>query len=130
MGASPSRSSSTFSLKLPSDPTMLSPARLFSAAVAREAGCAEGLLDDVKLAVSEACTEAIRHSEAQNGATILLQADVDEGSVTFEVAGPVGAGPPAEDDLDHFSLVAALFDSAQRRETSNGASILFSAPLA
>jgi hypothetical protein len=108
---------------------MLSSARLFSTAVAREAGCAEGLLDDVKLAVSEACTEAIRRSEAQDGATIFLRADVDQGYVTFEVAGPVGSEAPADDDLDHFSLVAALFNGAERRETSGGASIVFSAPL-
>jgi hypothetical protein len=121
--------SSTFSLELPSDPTMLSSARLFSAAVALDAGCAEGLLDDVKLAVSEACTEAIRRSEAQDGATILVKADVEEGFVTFEVAGPLGSAPPTEDDLDHFSLVAALFEGAERRETPGGASIMFSTPL-
>jgi hypothetical protein len=130
MEAAPSGSASAFSLELPSDPTMLSSARLFSAAVAREAGCAEALLDDVKIAVSEACTELIRRTETQGGATIVLRADVQEGFVTFEVAGPVGTVPPPEDDLDHFSLVAALFEGAERRESSGEASILFSAPLA
>jgi hypothetical protein len=129
MDAAPPRSAATFSLELPSDPKMLSSARLFSAAVAREAGCPESVLIDVKLAVSEACTETIRRSVAQEGATICLRADIEEGSVTFAVTGPVGDGP-REDDLDHFSLVAALFDGAERRETPDGASIVFSAPLA
>jgi histidine kinase-like protein len=128
--AAPSSPDSTFSLTLPPDPTMLSSARLFSAAVARDAGCAEGLLDDVKLAVSEACTEAIRRSSARDGATISLRAEIDRGSLTFEVTGPLGTAPPVDDDLDHFSLVAALFDDAERRESGEAASIVFSAPLA
>jgi serine/threonine-protein kinase RsbW len=128
MDPAPSDQVSTFSLELPSDPTMLSSARLFAAAVAREAGCAEALLDDIKLAVSEACTEAIRRTVAHDG-TISLRADIDERFVTFETAGPAADALPPEDDLDHFSLVAALFDGAERRETPGGASISFSVPL-
>jgi hypothetical protein len=129
MGTSPPAAVGTFSLELPSDATMLSSARLFAAAVAREAGCAEDLLDDVKLAVSEACTEAIRRSGVGDD-RISLRAEVGNGAVTFEVTGPVGQAPAPEDDLDHFSLIAALFEDARRHGSDGSSSISFSTPLA
>jgi hypothetical protein len=130
MGTTSPAAVGTFSLELPSDATMLSSARLFAAAVAREAGCAEDLLDDVKLAVSEACTEAIRRSGVGDDDRISLRAEVGNGAVTFEVTGPVGQAPAPEDDLDHFSLIAALFEDARRHGSDGSSSISFSTPLA
>ena len=130
MGTSSPAAVDTFSLELPSNPAMLSSARLFAAAVAREAGCAEDLLDDVKLAVSEACTEAIWRSGVGDDDRISLRAEVGHGAVTFEVTGPVGQAPAAGDDLDHFSLVRALFHDARRHGSDGSSSISFSTPLA
>jgi len=116
----------TFSLEIPTDPTMLSSARLFAAAVAREAGCPEAVLDDVKLAVSEACTDAIRRAAADGSRAIELRAELTPDGLAFRVSGPAGTDDLGDDDLDHFSLIAALFNDARRDDTS----ISFTAPLA
>ncbi|MFL5766495.1 MAG: ATP-binding protein, partial [Actinomycetota bacterium] len=54
-----------FTLELPSEPISIGTARLFSATVARFFGTQEEAVEDLKLAVSEACTVAIRANEAQ-----------------------------------------------------------------
>jgi len=117
----------TFSLEIPPDPTLLSSARLFAAAVAREAGCPEELLDDVKLAVSEACTEAIRRTVRAEG-TIALRAALTSEGLAFEVSGPADGIDPPQDELDHFSLISALFDDARRDGSATHGGIAFTVP--
>lgn len=49
-----------FSLEFTSEPDFISTARLFAGAAARYYGCDEDAVQDVKIAVSEACTNAVK----------------------------------------------------------------------
>lgn len=49
-----------FSLEFASEPEFISTARLFAGAAARYYGCDEDAVQDVKIAVSEACTNAVK----------------------------------------------------------------------
>jgi serine/threonine-protein kinase RsbW len=49
-----------FSLEFTSEPDFISTARLFAGAAARYYGCDEEAVQDVKIAVSEACTNAVK----------------------------------------------------------------------
>ena len=49
-----------FSLEFTSEPEFISTARLFAGAAARYYGCDEDAVQDVKIAVSEACTNAVK----------------------------------------------------------------------
>lgn len=49
-----------FSLEFSSEPDFISTARLFAGAAARYYGCDEEAVQDVKIAVSEACTNAVQ----------------------------------------------------------------------
>jgi serine/threonine-protein kinase RsbW len=49
-----------FRLEFSSDPDFISTARLFAGAAARYYGCDEDVVQDVKIAISEACTNAIK----------------------------------------------------------------------
>jgi anti-sigma regulatory factor (Ser/Thr protein kinase) len=53
----------TVTLRLPPMPVHVRTARLVAAAMARRSGVAEGLLDEVRLAVGEACARAVRLHE-------------------------------------------------------------------
>jgi serine/threonine-protein kinase RsbW len=66
-------------------------ARLVAAAVARRSGVDDGLIDEVKLAVGEACARALALHEAhapQQQVVVELREGPDEFVVTVRVAGP------------------------------------------
>ena len=117
----------TLSLDVAADPSLLSTARLFAASAARLAGCDDDTIADVRLAVSEACTRAIRGAD---GAEHLLRvtAEVTGSDLTLTVEGP--DGPAAPDDLPGVDLLASLFPSVQRRIDDGRATLRFAAPLA
>jgi hypothetical protein len=50
---------STLALAIPADPAYVGTVRYFAATIARHEGLPEELIDDLRLAVSEACAEAI-----------------------------------------------------------------------
>jgi anti-sigma regulatory factor (Ser/Thr protein kinase) len=55
----------TVTLRLPPSPAHVRTARLIAAAMARRSGVGEDLLDEVRLAVGEACARAVRMQERQ-----------------------------------------------------------------
>ena len=76
-------------------PAHVRTARLVAAALARRAGIEESLVDEVKLAVGEACTRAVVvQREHAGGADVVVTLSDDEG--TFAVTVRDG-GPPEAD---------------------------------
>jgi anti-sigma regulatory factor (Ser/Thr protein kinase) len=111
-------------MRLRPDPDLVSSARLFAAAIAREAGADERSIDDLKLAVTEACAAAIG---AGAGAIDLeLVADAARLSVRVAAAGIGDASAAHDAPIGHLALVSALFD-----DTDIGSdAVSFSVPLA
>jgi anti-sigma regulatory factor (Ser/Thr protein kinase) len=114
----------TLEIELVADPALLATARLFAAAAARAAGCDDDVVEDVRLAVSEACARAMRG--AVDGDRIGIDAHLGLANVAFVVEGP--RGPAADDDIDGLDLVAALFPSATTSADGRRATIRFDAP--
>lgn len=77
-------------------------ARLVAAAVARRAGVDEAVLDEVRLAVGEACTRAVGlHMSNGVDTPVRVALIEDEKKFSIEVgdaAPPVSAAAPGEDD--------------------------------
>jgi anti-sigma regulatory factor (Ser/Thr protein kinase) len=105
-------------------------ARLVATAVARRSGVADSALDEIRLAVGEACSRAVSlHDEfaPRELITLLLE---DEGKfvVTVRDCGPVGAGSRYPDPLEAFEgLVApqgALAASGERIPASFGLAVI------
>jgi anti-sigma regulatory factor (Ser/Thr protein kinase) len=93
-------------------PAHVRTARLVALAVARRTGVAEELLDEVRLAVGEACSRAVGvHSRRAPSAPIAMRLSDDDKSFTVEV---VDVGPLEDDahDADFGSLDAAALSSA------------------
>jgi serine/threonine-protein kinase RsbW len=104
-------------LEIPAVPAYVNTARLFVGAVARHFGIDEGSVDDLKLAVSEACNGAIRVRRAEaEDRPIRIASMKEEASLLIEVEDAVEpqVSPIASttDDLVRglgLELIQALF---------------------
>jgi anti-sigma regulatory factor (Ser/Thr protein kinase) len=123
-------------------------ARLVATAVARRSGVAESLMDEVRLAVGEACSRAVEtHASQCPDEPVRVALSSQEGRFEIEVVtaggpGDLGAGSaaglglvpdPADDNLmpPGFSLavIAGLADDVQISATEAGTSVKMSWPL-
>jgi anti-sigma regulatory factor (Ser/Thr protein kinase) len=130
---------STVRLSFSPAPVHVRTARLVGVAVARRAGVAEELLDEVRLAIGEACTRAVALHRQYGLADLVLVEMTDEGSYTVRVIdrAPIEAGlgiaalPPDEltndtltdDDLTvgvGFALLAGFVEDLQVRPVDEG----------
>ena len=121
-------------------PAHVRTARLVATAVARRSGVSETLLDEVRLAVGEACSRAVETHAAQCP-EVPVRVGLSSQAGRFEIevvnagkapamanGGPAGDGtlmPPG------FSLavIAGLADDVQISETEAGTSVKMSWPL-
>ena len=113
-------------LELVADPALLATARLFAAAAARAGGCDDDVVEDVRLAVSEACARSIRG--ANDGDRVAVEAHVGPAGVSFVVEGPTVT--IADDDIDGLDLVATLFPTAATTANGSRTTVRFDAPAA
>ena len=81
--------SSVIEMKMPCDSKFLSVVRLAVAGAAARSGLAVAVIDDVKVAVSEACTNVIQHAfppgEGLAQRSLTVRMDVREGELRLEV---------------------------------------------
>ncbi len=125
-------SGSTVSLAIPADPAYVGTVRFFVATVARHAGLAEELTDDLRLAVSEACAEAM---EAGVTGSIRVALSLESGGIAVEVAS--GSAKPERGALGpegselvpiyRLQLIRALFPDAESDQGPGPRVVRFSA---
>jgi serine/threonine-protein kinase RsbW len=133
-----------FRLEFTSDPDFISTARLFAGAAARYYGCDEDSVQDVKIAISEACTNAVK---AHGAALITLPVRVTVRPVGDRVAFEVidsgggfehnGNGDRSTDPdalLENgigLQIIQALFpDTEVGSNSEGGTTVRFSVPCA
>ena len=102
-------------LDLPARPEYVGVVRLALSSLARYAGLDEERVDELKIAVSEVCTDIVA---ADAGDRLTISWSADDGTVRIEVAGP----SPVEGDRRDFSrdLLAELLDEYEVTETEEG----------
>jgi anti-sigma regulatory factor (Ser/Thr protein kinase) len=89
-------------------------ARLVAAAVARRAGVADALLDEIRLAVGEACSRAVglhQRSAPQTPVRVTMEDQQDRFTVTVADVAPTPDPPTMLEALDPAALVAPAPDS-------------------
>jgi serine/threonine-protein kinase RsbW len=110
-------SASTVTLVIPAKTEYLILARLALAGIAREVRIDETALADLKLAVTEACGNAIRHAHPSGQGVVSVRYDVEPGSIEIRVEdeGPgitSGAVPPEPtDELSEGGMGLAIIDA-------------------
>jgi hypothetical protein len=118
---------STASLVIPAGPASVGTVRYFAATVARHAGLPEELIDDLRLAVSEACAEAI---DAGVTGSIRVALSLQPEGIDVEVTtsgGSIqpegkGRGREALVPINRLQLIRALFPDAEI-DQSHGMSV-------
>lgn len=130
--------SGSWTLEIPPEAAYISTARLFAGAMARHFGVAEEALDDLKLAISEACNGAIRFRESEEGnRPIRIEVTTEGTSLAFEIEDAIEAGPSLAGDTTgdltrglSIELIQALFPEAQMLAgQGGGTSLQLSVPL-
>lgn len=126
-----------FTLELPPEAAHVSAARLFAATVARQAGVAEDLLDDVKVAIGEACARALATapdrplSVAAQRHHARLVFEVSQGEPPSVTPGDLTSTPTPQELAAglNLELITALFEDADVVEERDGvAAVRFSVP--
>jgi anti-sigma regulatory factor (Ser/Thr protein kinase) len=138
----------TVTLRLPPSPAHVRTARLIAAAMARRSGVGEDLLDEVRLAVGEACARAVRMQERQGVITpvtvefaefgrfrvaVVDGAKTGSGDEFTAVANGVGAAvpwaDPSGDALGLALLGAVVQHLVVDQEIDGGTRVTMSWPL-
>jgi anti-sigma regulatory factor (Ser/Thr protein kinase) len=125
----------TVEVTFPPLPAHVRTARLVATAVARRSGIDESLLDEVRLAVGEACSRAVEehrlHCPTEPVRLALTElAGRFEVEVTDTSMAGAGADGPAYPPGFGIAVIAGLADDVQISETSAGTSIRMSWPSA
>jgi len=107
-----------FTLEAPLEPPYIATARMFAASVARQFDMAEDTIEDLKLAVSEACAQALAAGGKDGRLEVAAERRGDR--LVFEVVqgsgSPPEGGDVAPEDVAialHMELIAALFEDAE-----------------
>ncbi|WP_395572875.1 ATP-binding protein [Streptomyces sp. BK79] len=134
----------TVELRFSALPEHVRTARLVAAAVARRAGVDEAVLDEVRLAVGEACTRAVGlHQHVGITAPVTVSLIEEEKQFSIEVgdeaphAAP-GARPPgtaaedaeAEEDEMGLAVISGLVDDVEVTADEDGGLIRMTWPTA
>lgn len=134
-----------FRLEFSSDPGFISTARLFAGAAARYYGCDEDAVQDVKIAISEACTNAVKaHDSGLISMPVRVVVRPADDRVSFEVIdsgggfeqdGGNGDGSKDPDALLEsgigLQIIRALFpDTEVASNSEGGTTVRFSVPRA
>jgi anti-sigma regulatory factor (Ser/Thr protein kinase) len=118
-----------FVLEIPAVPVHLGTARTFSSQVARHGGVDDAVLEDVKLAVSEACAESVDPVGA--GERVVIRSTLGPEALAFEVDGSGDFAPDrSQDGPARLDLIRTLFpDASLDRHDGGRTTVRFSFPL-
>ncbi|AYN33432.1 MULTISPECIES: ATP-binding protein [Streptomyces] len=129
----------TVELRFSAQPEHVRTARLVAAAVARRAGVDEAVLDEVRLAVGEACSRAVGlHQASSIAAPVHVQLIEDEKQFSIEVGDEAPSGgdsasgaedgdAESEDEMG-LAVISGLVDDVEVSAGENGGLIRMSWP--
>jgi len=97
------RTPATVQLQFPARPEFLRAARMLMAALASQLDFDYDAIEDLKLAIGEACTNAIRHGSILGETMVTVTWTIDDAALTVEVRDEGRAGD-GEDDEENEDL--------------------------
>jgi anti-sigma regulatory factor (Ser/Thr protein kinase) len=99
-----------FSIDMPADAVYLGTVRLFASSIARHYGVQDEDVEDLKMAVTEACTAFLRYEEPDQG-SLHVEVAASEGQLDFQITSPdlsIPAPPAAADTPTPRGVAAGL----------------------
>jgi serine/threonine-protein kinase RsbW len=125
-----------FTLEVPADPAYVGTARIFASTLARHFEVADETVEDLKVAISEACSRALAGDAADRisirvqGLDGRLQFEIEQSEVR-RIDGGTDTPTPSASELAtglSLELVTALFEDAAVTSTEGGPVLRFSVP--
>ncbi|MEU9416182.1 ATP-binding protein [Streptomyces sp. NPDC051000] len=113
----------TVELRFSAQPEHVRTARLVAAAVARRAGVEEAVLDEVRLAVGEACSRAVGLHRS-NGLTGPVRVVLTEEEKVFSIEVGDDVPGPAGGSAEAVSGIAAALDPDNEGEDEMGLAVI------
>jgi anti-sigma regulatory factor (Ser/Thr protein kinase) len=113
-------------------PEYVRTARLVGVAVARRAGVPDDLLDDVRLAIGEACGRAVARHQRHHLTTPVRVEMSDDGPYIVRVidaAGPTGRDPDTDQEVMAGALLAAVVKDLDMRTGPDGTVVRMAWPV-
>jgi anti-sigma regulatory factor (Ser/Thr protein kinase) len=116
-----------FTLQAPLEPPYVATARMFAASVARQFEIDEETIEDLKLAMSEACARALATGGKKGRLDVSAERRGDR--LVFEIAqGSDSPGDaPLSEAIDaglHLELIGALFQDAESAAGTDGTPVI------
>lgn len=119
------RTGEGYKIEVPGTSDFVSTARAFVAAVARSVDLGEPVVEDLKLAVSEACTLCIAGRASESAEPLVVILETDPNGVTIRIADSVRRADGSPKESLGQDVIRALFPEARIR-LDDGAEITFS----
>lgn len=117
-------------LAIPARPEFVGVVRLAVTSLAREAGLEEERVDDLKIAVSEACTNAMPEiSDPGSAEAISILWDASDGNATVEISGSGVLPPTAARYPFSTDLLQTLLDGYEVEDGPDGSTMRLSVAL-
>ena len=117
-------------LVIPASTEYLIIARLALAGISRGTPIDESTLADLKLAVTEACGNAVRHAQPSDRSVVRVDFGVEDGAIEIRVEdegpgiGPIATGDEPRDELAEsgmgLAIIRALVDDFEIRDGESG----------
>jgi anti-sigma regulatory factor (Ser/Thr protein kinase) len=129
-----------FSLEFTPSAEHVGTVRIFGGAIARHFGFHESDIEDLKIALTEACANALQHRAIDSDGSIQVRAEMGTEELSFEVEGARAGQPPIQVDSEErwgqtsaeqalalgAELITTLFPDAQFVEGPSGTWLRFS----
>ncbi|MFE1872829.1 ATP-binding protein [Streptomyces sp. NPDC059496] len=113
----------TVELRFSAQPEHVRTARLVAAAVARRVGVDDAVLDEVRLAVGEACSRAVGLHRS-NGLTAPVRVVLTEEDKTFSIEVGDEVPGPSGSEADAVSGITAVLESEGETEDEMGLAVI------
>jgi anti-sigma regulatory factor (Ser/Thr protein kinase) len=130
--AGAARTATGITVAIARDPALVRTVRLVAAAVARRASQDEEFVEEVRLAVGEACALLVGQDSAGEGPVEVRMRLEDRLRVSVEAAGAIAAQDPPTSDIDGvepWALLRGLIDDFEISQDAGSTQLSMSWPL-
>jgi anti-sigma regulatory factor (Ser/Thr protein kinase) len=117
------------SMRIPSDTAHVASMRAFVGAIGRHSGCSEGTIEDLRLAVTEACGQALGQDAPPDGIVIRTSLDGERLAVEIEPAGNFERTGRDGEGVGRWELIKALFPDAALEDQGGSPVLRLAAPI-